>query len=87
MTPIAANKIAPRLLNRHLPSPPESSRHAQTTERRDYSGPQARPGRPAPALIAISPAPALIAISAAGRAASSHHFSPLFASSHHFWSL
>jgi hypothetical protein len=44
MTPIAANKTAPRLLNRHLPSPPERSRHAQTTERRDYSGPQARPG-------------------------------------------
>jgi hypothetical protein len=38
MTPIAANKATPRLLNRHPPSSPEISEHGEVGGRREYSG-------------------------------------------------
>jgi hypothetical protein len=38
MTPIAANKSAPRLLNRHLPFAAGSSDKAKDASRREYSG-------------------------------------------------
>jgi hypothetical protein len=40
MTPIAANKATPRLLNRHLPSSPRNVRQGEGTDASEYSWPR-----------------------------------------------